>query len=634
MRTSAGTWPRGAAAVVTCAAIQWGALGYAPAAQERVRYTTVAIEPGLSEKIDPGHTLAADSAALADLVLSLATGLDVRWRPSEKGGREVFRLTAPPTRPSLGRAAGALEATRRLLAALPRGWRRGALRRLGRLGLDAIDSESGEAFFESLGARLAGDPVRAAEILEAKAAGSLPPILAYFSGAARIEADDLKRAVLDFKLIDEGKDLPSPLPAIVRAARAAAAGDTGSALSILDGVAEDAPSLVEARILRVSLRLADCAAYDLEGIKRDVAAALDASPCCAACALTLAETEAFAGNPSEALPRLFVTGCAAGALDAARVRALSLLEAAAGKATEAMDASARAEASDVNALRRGLAPAFILAGDHAHLTDAYDPEGDIHLPVTVAVEQHLYAGLNALWTGRPSAAAGQFERGLERERSMSGPGGEPSPSSQLLMMLRIRAYLAAGRVEEAKMAASEASDVVKGRAHGLLEYTMARATIAGGNLDLAVSRMSAPGRPEAKLWNYLAHTDVSLSSGRAKEAYDSSRTTLAAVGTQVTVCPGISTEPYLLEPQARSLLALGRPRDASRVLDRILALGSRGLFAPDIIVPAWLLAGQAREAAGDAAGARDAYRALIERWGSGEDLPAVREARERLSALH
>jgi hypothetical protein len=632
MRVAAGSWS--SCVVGACAVISLFAPGAALAARERIQYTSVAIEPGISEKIDPGRTLAADSAALADLILSLAPHLEVRWRPPEAGGREVFRMSAPASGPEAGRTVDALSATRRMMAALPRSWRRGALKRLERLGLGHIDEESGGALLDSLAARLAGDPVRAAELLEKPSPHPRPAILKYLAGAARLDAGDLDGAVLDFKRLDGGEYLPDPLPAIVRAAVAAAEGDARSALSILEGVTDDAPSLVEARLLRVSLRLGDCSSYDIEGIRRDVAAAFDSSPCCASCALTLAETESFVGNATEAIPRLLVAGCAAGALDSARDRAIALLEAARGNGKEAMGAAARAEAKDVSALRRGLAPAFILTGDHAHLEEAYDPEGDAHLSIPVSVQQHLYAGLNDLWTGRPSAAAIQFERGLERERTLSGSKGGPSPWTQVFMTLRIRSYLTAGRVQEAKQAAAEASAIMRDRSFGLLEFTIAGVSIAGGDVGPAVSRMSAPGRPQAKLWNYLTHADVLLAAGRAKDAYDISTLALAGVGSQVTVCPGISTEPYLLEPQARSLLALGRPQDASRMLDRLLALGSRGLFAPDVVVPAWLLAGQAREASGDTAGARAAYRALLDRWGTGEDLPAVRQARERLSALH
>jgi len=299
-----------------------------------------------------------------------------------------------------------------------------------------------------------------------------------------------------------------------------------------------------------------------------------------------------------------------------------------------MAAAARAEARDVSALRRGLAPAFLLAGDAAHLDESYDSEADLKLPPQVAVEERLHAGLNALWSGRPAAAAVQFESALDRDRSGSKPGTAPTPRAQLLMSLRVRSYLAAGRIEEAQRAAAEARETIGGRGAGLLEYTAALVDIASGDDQGALRRMAASGRASLKVWSYLTQAQVHLKGGRARDAYEISTQALGAVGSQLTLCPGVSTDAYLLEPNARSLLALGKPKEAERVLDRLFKLAGRGFFAPDVVVPAHLLDGQAREEAGDPAGARAAYEAVVSAWGRGEETPALRLARERLAALH
>ena len=66
-----------------------------------------------------------------------------------------------------------------------------------------------------------------------------------------------------------------------------------AASSTVGGVIADLPSLAQARLLRVTLRRADCAAYDLDAIRSDLEAAFLASPCCAACVMEEAETAAF-----------------------------------------------------------------------------------------------------------------------------------------------------------------------------------------------------------------------------------------------------------------------------------------------------------------------------------------------------
>jgi tetratricopeptide (TPR) repeat protein len=433
--------------------------------------------------------------------------------------------------------------------------------------------------------------------------------------------------------VEGARDLPSPLRGMARAAAAAARDATAAAIASLDGVIGEVPSLSEARAFRARLLLGDCSSYDLDVVRSDVRAALLSNPCCASCDLTVAETEAFAGRPLDGVDLLSARGCASTALDSARERALSLLLAASGNRKDAMEAAARAEAKDVSALRRGLAPAFMLVGDNAHLEEAYDSESDLRVAPNVSIEQHLYAGLNALWTGRPSAAAFQFERALEHVRAHSP--GEPATSSMspILTTLRIRSYLAAGRLDEAKRAAAEAAELARDRAQGLLEYTIALTAIAGGEDLKALTMIRASGRPSEKIWSYLTQAQVSLGAGRAKDALESVNLALAGIGSQVAVCPGLSTEPYLLEPQARTLLAEGRPAESLRVLDRLFALGSRGLFAPDVIAPAWLVAGQAREAMGDVSGARKAYTALLDLWGKGEETPATLKAKERLAAL-
>ena len=89
----------------------------------------------------------------------------------------------------------------------------------------------------------------------------------------------------------------------------------------------------------------------------------------------------------------------------------------------------------------------------------------------------------------------------------------------------------------------------------------------------------------------------------------------------------------MLHAQAKTLLALDRPETAEPLLLRLINMGSRGLFAPDILVPSWVLVGQSREALGDLDGAREAYQNVLTRWGNGEGTPATSRARAALDRL-
>ncbi|MBI3449682.1 MAG: hypothetical protein HY049_12305 [Acidobacteria bacterium] len=628
---------RVAIAVAVVASLALGSASRAEGAK-KIRYDVVAIRPGLAESAVPGREIAADAARLAYLALVLTPHIDVRWRPLDPPARETFVLTAPAVGRLAGaRGADALDAARRMLLALPRHSRRSAVRTLADLGIGGLGDAASAALLDTLRAWVAGEA--GGEMAAGGAAGAAAarapsgPVPAFALGLARLDGGDIAGASEAFRGLDDAKQLPGAARRLVRATRAALSGDAPQALGDVDGVVSELPSLAPARVLRALLRRSECSLYDLDAIRGDLAAALLAHPCCAACSMEEAEMAAFAGFAPESFRTIDAPGCSHEALDSARDRALALIEGASGHAEPSLAAAARAEARDVSALRRGLAPAFLLAGDTAHLDESYDSEADLKLTPAIAVEERLHAGLNALWAGRPAAAAAQFENALDRDRSGAPPGGAPTPRAQLLMSLRVRSYLAAGRIEEAKRAAAEARETLAGRGAGLVEYTAALVDIASGDNEGALRRMAASGRPSMKVWSYLTQAQVHLERGRGRDAYEISTQALSAVGSQLTICPGVSTDAYLLEPNARALLALGKPKEAERVLDRLFKLGGRGLFAPDVIVPAHLLDGQAREDAGDRAGARAAYEAVVSAWGRGEETPALRRARERLAAL-
>ncbi len=608
-------------------------------AAKKVKPSAVAVEPPPAGMDEASRRVAADAAQIARLALTLVPGTDVRWNLRESFARDedagVLRLEARSRGNLTGkRLADALSAARQTLESLPRRWRKRTLKRLARLHLDRLDRRLEDGFLDALGALAEGDPDRATALLAREPSDGAPPILRYLMAVSRLEGDDLPGAAAALTPPATLDELPPPLPAVARAVRAAAAGESPRALALLDGAVAETPSLDEARWLRAALRRSKCSLYDAEEIRNDLAAALRSNPCCGPCALMLSEMESYTGRPEEAFEDLRRgEACAGGALDSIRDRAAALAAAAAGRLEEAREDASRAESRDASALRAGLAPAYMLIGDYARLEQAYDSEGDARLPPRVSLEQHFYSGLAALWTGRPSEAATQFERAEEHAQRLA-PGGEDDAASlQILRSLRIRSYLTAGRKEEAARAASETLSAAAGRVHGFQAYTAALAILATGDRDAALSGAPLPTSSSDKIWRYLLVAEADLAAGRPREAYDQMTLALRRVDAALTFCPGIPIEPYLLEPQARALLEMGRPRDAALLLSRLLALGARGLHAPDLVVPAWGLLGRAREAMGDSEGAEAAYETLIALWGSGEETEAVASARERLRRL-
>ncbi|HXI02454.1 MAG TPA: hypothetical protein VNI57_04690, partial [Candidatus Saccharimonadales bacterium] len=301
-----------------------------------------------------------------------------------------------------------------------------------------------------------------------------------------------------------------------------------------------------------------------------------------------------------------------------------------GAGDEAREAAARAESKDVSALRDGLAPAFLLTGDEAHLDDEFNPEADLVLGPEKSVEHHIYAGLAALWSGRPSRAAEEMERAEEKLMTLDGSEADLSSWVQWVRIMRIRAYLAAGRIPEARSAADAARTAGKGRINGLLVYSAGLADLAAGDKQMAVlmtNRLTAAG---LKFWRYLLSAQSALAAGDVGGAESALSLASQGIDIQTTVCPGISVEPYVLSAQARTLLALGRAPAAEHLLMRVIGLGGRGIFAPDILVPAWELVAEAREAQGNRAGAEEAWREILTRWGKGEETPLLQRARAAL----
>ncbi len=620
--------------------------------QAEVRPSAVAIQPlvdpapagGAGERpIDP---LQDGAPLVARLVLSLTSGITVRWRPVDPGGPGVLSLLPPSVEPAVPEPKGpdphdprsssvAVEGGRRMLESLPRTWRRRSLKRYRALGLATLSSKDAGLLVEALAARAAGDPERFSSLIEQVDPAPELPILTYLRGISRLEAGSIEEAAaaLDPERHELG-GLPGPLVKVARALVAAAAGKRRRALSLAESAAEGLPSLAEAWALRARLSRSWCDLYDHGRIVGSLDSALASEPCCVSCALDLSQMLALTDRAATAPGRIRAdAGCSGGPLDSARDRALALAWASSGAIDEALEAAARAEARDTGALRHGLAPAYLLAQEPARLEQAYDSESDLTLSPEAALEHHFNAGLGALWRGRPSEAARQFERAEEQASRLSGEEADLDPWVQWARTMRVRAYLTAGRIDEARRAADEARAAGRGRLNGLLVFTTALADLAAGDTDAALiwTRRLTPAN--LKFWRYLLSAEMALAAGKIASAQSALSLAAQGIGAETTVCPGVSVEPYMLHAQARTLLALGRPEEAEHLLMRLIGLGSRGLLAPEILVPSWELVAEARQAQGEQAGAGDAFRELLKRWGAGEKAPATDRARRGLERL-
>jgi len=615
-----------------------------------VRPTSIAIQP----LVDPApasreggtEPLADGGPLVALLVLSVTPGIEVHWRPVDPGGPEVLALLPPAAVPALPESVDdpedppspspAIRSARAMLETLPRSWQKRSIKKMLALGLSLMDEPTAGLMVDALAERAAGDPLGAAALLErARAREGAQPLLGYLLAAARAEAGDLQGAASAIHEMGERLgELPGPLVSIGRAMVDAAEGSRDRSLGRLTSVVESQPALAEAFLLRAMLSVTWCDLYDQRRILDDLDAAVRASPCCPTCSLSLAEMVCFTDR-SDTVPLRLRTeaGCRTAPLDSMRDRALALAWAGAGSLDEAMRAAAGAESRDASALRRGLAPAYLLAGDYAHLNESYDPEADLRLTPEESVEHHLHSGLNAFWQGKPSRAAELFERAEEHRSSQLRGDPDLDARMQWMRTLKIRAYLSAGRLEEARSAADSAREPGRGSLNGLLIYSSAVADLASGHRNgavLMIRRLTIAG---LKFWRYLLDAEIALQEGDAGAAQSALSLASQGIDVQTTVCPGVLVEPYMLQAQARTLLALGRPGPAAHLLERLVASGSRGLFAPDMLVPAWGLLGRAREALGDRPGAMEAWNEVISRWGHGEATPALAEARREAARL-
>lgn len=602
----------------------------------KVPVTIVVLGPASPGSDDPAGRARYDAAALLHLTLTSSLRSDVRSWPDLSEGPEVLHVwPAVPESATGARLADALALARNTLAPLPRSIRKPALKQLGRFKLESLERREGDSLLDALRARSAGDPQKAAALLRSISGGSGPPVVDYLLGATLVEAGDLQGAAAAFSHVGKAAStLPSSLRTVERATALAAAGRVQKAHGEIGGAVAAAPSLVESRGLRASLSRSLRSLYDPDRIGADWLAALRSNPCCPECALAYAESQAFTGRPERAVLILSREApCDEGAMDSARARAEALALAASGRIQEALEKAAEAESRDAGPLRSGLAQAFMLAGDHGHLDEAYDSEGDARLPLDVSVEQHLHSGLNDLWTGRPSEAAVQLERAEEHLTALTKHWEEPPALLDLIRALRIRSYLVAGRASEAARLVEQERSRSAGRLTGFLGYTASLSDLAEKGPDAALANSRAQTSSTEKFWRYLIVGEAMLAKGRLDQAWDQVNLALMGINTQTTIAPGISTEPYLLDLQSRILLASGRDREALRLIERVLALGPRGLHAPDVVVPAWALAGRARQMLGDREGARTAYGEVVKRWGSGEGAPALTSARAALDTI-
>ncbi len=633
------SWPaRACPRALTTAAILALLLGATSCAGTgRVRAKGIAVHPTSTADPAEAGTPSEDGALLTHLVLSVTPWIDVRLQPRGAVDPDLLHVVISPSGArGKGRALRALQTTRHALQAIPKKrWRKRSLKRLALLDLDSLGERRLGLLLDALKARSVGSPARAAALLQEAVDAGPAPLLQYLLAAALLETGDLGAAADALgKLGEASRELPPPMRHLSKAVLAASEGEAAKALRFVHRALRKSRALSEAYWLRARIAREACDLYRHEQILADLDRLLLYQPCCAACTMDRAEMEAFTGQPWQAEAVLSgAEGCVEEALDSVRDRAMALALAAAGSFGRALDAAARAEARGPGSLRAGLGPAFLLSGDHARLAEASGTGFDPGLPRNASLQQHLYGGLNHLWQGRPSAAAEQFERGEGYARELLPEGWAPRGTVQLLVALRIRALLTAGRHEEAVRLAEKAEALGDEGVIGFVIYTGAMAKIAAGSVRDAQREVRRLITADEKPWLYLIDFEARLGKGRLRRARVAMSNALLGIDTEINFCPGIPMEPYVLHAQARLLLAEGRPEAAERILRHMVSLGARGIFAPDLLVPAWELIAEAREAQGDRAGALEAYREILARWSEGERIPLLARTEERIRAL-
>lgn len=295
-----------------------------------------------------------------------------------------------------------------------------------------------------------------------------------------------------------------------------------------------------------------------------------------------------------------------------------------GEHREAMEAADELIRAGEDVYAHGLAPAFILSGEHELLASMYDAEREGTSTPRVNALTHLHAGINEVWRGRMERAAGHFARGPEFLAAPWRAG-----HAAMLDLLRARVLALMDRTQEAAMALREAAQAagerpVLGWAEGVL-------AIRSGDRPGAARTLARmpPGDP----WTGLLAGEIALAEGRPSEGDALVRGAWERARGAPPDCVVGAVDAWFLDAVGRAGLAAGRAEEAVAVFRSLRDLGARGLRAPDLAVMALYHSGRALESAGRPGEAAAAYAAFLRLWEqAGVEASAIRHAKEFLES--
>ncbi|HKY34166.1 MAG TPA: hypothetical protein VJV23_16675 [Candidatus Polarisedimenticolia bacterium] len=301
-----------------------------------------------------------------------------------------------------------------------------------------------------------------------------------------------------------------------------------------------------------------------------------------------------------------------------------------GDAVEVADEVLR-RGGDVFAV--GLAPAFILTGQHAELRSMYDPEMEHGNSIEANAVTHLHAGINDVWLGRFGDAETHFSRGPE----FAASAWEKSRAALFFLLLG-RARALEERFAEAHQALEAAQRLAGPQA--VLEYALGVNHLRAGRpaeTERALYRLSSerhrsqPGWTEP--WRRLLEAEVALAAGRATVAADAAREAWMLERPLSVDCVTGHADAYFLDVLGRASLEARRPADALDAFEQIRALGMKGLHQPEITALAGYRSALVLASTGRPDEARVRLEQFIRQWAGAEDHPLVRDARQRLQRI-
>jgi len=305
-----------------------------------------------------------------------------------------------------------------------------------------------------------------------------------------------------------------------------------------------------------------------------------------------------------------------------------------GEYADAIEAADEAVRRGEDVFAQGLAPAFLLTGQHEQIAAMYDPEMERTNSASANVLTHLHAGLNDVWMGRFSTAEEHFERGAE---FVPAPWDRSRKALFYLLAGRVRSVQ--GRHKEAA-SAFEAAEQASG-SEPVLEYAIGLNHLQAGSPTMAlrvVNRLakenhrSRPGWTEP--WRRLMIGEIALAGGEATRAVEDIRDAWNLERPLATDCIVAHSDAYFLDALGRAYLAARRPEDALQAFEQIRALGIRGLYQPEISVMALYYSGAALDSLGRAQEARRRLLQFVYLWSKADPPPIeVEDAISRLQRL-